>query len=140
MSTRVIAAVVSRRGRLLIGQRPYDKRYGGLWEFPGGKCEPGESDYEAVRRELWEELGVEVTSIKDPEFIVLDPGSSYTIAFTPVCIQGQPRCIEHISLRWCGLTELAGFRLAPSDSRFVALLMARRAQGASGCFGPPECR
>lgn len=135
MRIRVIAAVVCRNGQLLIGQRPYDKRYGGLWEFPGGKCEPGESDYEAVRRELLEELGVEVICIKEPELIVLDPGSSCAIVFTPVGIRGEPRCIEHLSLQWCGLTELVCLPLAPSDARFANFLVARQDHDASSCDG-----
>jgi 8-oxo-dGTP pyrophosphatase MutT (NUDIX family) len=48
----VVAAVIERDGRLLVCQRPAHKRHGGLWEFPGGKCDPGESDAEAARREL----------------------------------------------------------------------------------------
>ena len=60
---RVIAAVVWRGDRLLVCQRPAHKRHGGLWEFPGGKVEAGESDAAAARRELREELGVEVTAV-----------------------------------------------------------------------------
>ena len=56
---RVLATVIRRDGRLLVCQRPSHKRHGGLWEFPGGKVEPGESDLAASRRELAEELGVE---------------------------------------------------------------------------------
>ncbi|HSG49130.1 MAG TPA: NUDIX domain-containing protein, partial [Longimicrobiales bacterium] len=52
----VIAAVIHRDGRYLVGRRPDDKRHGGLWEFPGGKLDPGESWLEAARRELSEEL------------------------------------------------------------------------------------
>ena len=52
MSTRVVASVIEVDGKLLVCQRPAHKRHGGLWEFPGGKIEPGESDFEAVEREL----------------------------------------------------------------------------------------
>ena len=59
----VTAAVLDEAGRVLLGQRAPDVRYGGLWEFPGGKVEPGESDADAASRELAEELGVTVTGV-----------------------------------------------------------------------------
>jgi mutator protein MutT len=116
---RVIAAVVSRGDELLVCQRPLEKRHGGLWEFPGGKCEPGESDAAAARRELYEELGVEVAEIGEAEFTIADPGSPFLIVFVPVRIAGEPRCHEHIALKWGRLSDLAGLHLAPSDRRFV---------------------
>jgi mutator protein MutT len=73
----VIAAVVSRGDELLVCQRPHEKRHGRLWEFPGGKCEPGESDADAARGELREELGVEVTEVGDEQFAIADPGSPF---------------------------------------------------------------
>ena len=81
---RVLAAVVERGGRFLICQRPLHKRHGGLWEFPGGKCEPGESDADAARRELQEELGVAVTEVGRTLTTAHDAGSPYLIAFVPV--------------------------------------------------------
>src|SRR5688500_16930335 len=56
--TPVLAAVIGRNGRWLICERPLTKRHGGLWEFPGGKLEVGESLADAARREVAEELGV----------------------------------------------------------------------------------
>jgi 8-oxo-dGTP diphosphatase len=116
---RVTAAVIHLDDRVLICQRPNHKRHGGLWEFPGGKCEPGESDFEATRRELREELDVEVTSIGDPLFEFEDPGSEFLIAFVPVQIAGTPTRIEHADIRWVQLADLVSLPLAPSDRRFV---------------------
>ena len=56
----VIAAVIQRGDKYLLGQRPEFKRHGGLWEFPGGKVHDGESRLEAIRRELAEELALKV--------------------------------------------------------------------------------
>jgi mutator protein MutT len=116
---RVTAAVIRKDEGFLIGQRPHHKRHGGLWEFPGGKCEPGESDFEATRRELREELDVVVTAVGAPLFEFQDPGSEFLIAFVPAEITGTPTRIEHADIRWVALAELVTLPLAPSDRRFV---------------------
>ena len=118
-SIRVIAAVISRGDELLVCQRPLEKRHGGLWEFPGGKCEPDESDADAARRELREELGVEVTEVGDEELAIADPDSPFLIVFVPVRINGEPVCREHIALRWGRPDDVALLPLAPSDRRYI---------------------
>lgn len=130
-SIRVVAAVVSRGDRLLVCQRPPHKRHGGLWEFPGGKREPGESDADAARRELREELGVEVLEVADEDFAIADPGSPFLIAFVPVAIAGEPTCHEHTALAWGTPSELAILPLAPSDRRYVEHLLASAALPAA---------
>jgi len=117
-----MAAVLRRGDELLICQRPLHKRHGGLWEFPGGKCEPGESDADALRRELREELGLEATEIGSPEYEVWDEGSPFVIVFVPVKARGEPIAIEHIAVRWGSVDEIARLPLAPSDRRFLSLL------------------
>ena len=92
----------------------------GLWELPGGKCEPGESDAAAVARELHEELGVDVAELGMQEFEVQDPHSPFLIAFVPVHIVGEPTCRAHLALRWGQLEKLARLPLAPSDRRYLA--------------------
>lgn len=122
-SVRVIAAVARRAETLLVCRRPKHKRHGDRYEFPGGKCEPGESDAAAARRELAEELGVGVTAVGSELFAVADPGSEFVIAFLPVEIRGEPQCIEHTAHVWGTLHELAALPLAPSDRRFVEFLL-----------------
>lgn len=119
----VLAAVVRRDDRYLICQRPAHKRHGGFWEFPGGKLEDGESDLDAARRELREELDVFVTETKSALFSIRDPGSAFVIAFVPTTIEGEPVTLEHTALRWANLNELALLELAPSDRRFVEFLL-----------------
>jgi 8-oxo-dGTP diphosphatase len=61
VAMRVVAGILrDGAGRVLLAKRPTGKPHEGLWEFPGGKVEPGESDHEALRRELSEELGITV--------------------------------------------------------------------------------
>ena len=110
MPIRVIASVIRRNGRVLLCKRPVHKRHGDLWEFPGGKVEAGESDLEAARRELAEELNVRVLSVGPVTFSVADPGSDFVIEFLPVEIQGEPACIEMLSWRGC---RRAGALLSP---------------------------
>lgn len=119
---RVVAAVARRGDRYLVCQRPGNKRHGGLWEFPGGKLEPGESAEAAVRRELMEELGVVVRFCGPQLFVIRDPGSEFAIEFHPVEFDGEPECLEHDAVQWADLPALGALDLAPSDQHFVAFL------------------
>ncbi len=117
-----MAAVIRRGDTLLICQRPAHKRHGGLWEFPGGKCEPGEGDAECIERELVEELGVRVRSVGAELYSASDPDSPFIIVFVPVEIDGEPQCLEHAAIRWVNLAEVTHLPLAPSDAKFVRQL------------------
>lgn len=124
---RVVASVIERNGRVLVCQRPTHKRHGGLWEFPGGKVEPGESAFAAVERELREELDIGVRAVGEPLFSVADPGSDFVIEFLPVEIEGEPACIEHAAIEWVEEDALVRVALAPSDHRY-ALIRTRERQ------------
>jgi 8-oxo-dGTP diphosphatase len=122
----VLAAVIVREERYLICQRPLHKRHGGLWEFPGGKLEDGESWLEAAARELEEELALQVTSVEKPLLAIHDAGSPFNIVFVPVVTTGEPRPLEHDALEWVAANELLDLNLAPSDRRFAEWLVGRR--------------
>jgi voltage-gated potassium channel len=126
---RVLAAVIRRDGRYLLCRRPRHKRHGGLWEFPGGKLEPGETLEHAAERELREELALELESAGDVAFSVHDPGSPFLIEFVPVGARGEPQALEHEALAWVTLAEAAALDLAPSDRRFVEWLRRAEEQG-----------
>jgi mutator protein MutT len=125
-SVPVVAAVVCREGRYLLARRPEDKRHGGLWEFPGGKILGGESHLDAVRRELAEELGLEVTSLGALLQSVTDPGSRFQIDFVEVHARGEAEAREHTEVAWLSREELSSVSLAPADARFVAWLTGAR--------------
>ena len=118
----MLAAVVRDGDRYLVCRRPAHKRHGGLWEFPGGKLEPGESLLDAARREMREELGVDVREVGDVMLAIADHGSPFVIEFVPVMIAGEPQCLEHSELAWVGLGELRTLELAPSDRAFAEFL------------------
>jgi 8-oxo-dGTP diphosphatase len=115
----VVAAVIRRGEAVLLGLRPPEKRHGGLWEFPGGKVAPGESEAEALARELLEELGVKVEQVGELLAAFRDPGSPFEIRFRSVRIHGRPEALEHTELRWVTRTEARGLPLAPTDRRFT---------------------
>ena len=129
MTIRVLAAVIVRNERYLICKRPSHKRHGDLWEFPGGKIEPGETDFEAAVREMREELDVNVTSVAPPTFIRADEGSDFSIEFVPVDIAGTPRTIEHSALAWVRADEVLAYELAPSDRAFAEAHLAPKKIG-----------
>jgi 8-oxo-dGTP diphosphatase len=116
---RVIAAVIGRGGCMLLCKRPVHKRHGGLWEFPGGKVETGESLLQAAQRELEEELELQATSVGELLFECRDPGSAFVIQFVEVAIVGEPVAVEHDEVRWVTLDQAEMLELAPADSAFV---------------------
>jgi mutator protein MutT len=107
----------------MVCRRPAHKRHGGLWEFPGGKIETGESPLEAARRELAEELGMVVTGVAEVMLAVRDPGSAYVIEFYPVTATGQPQPTEHSDVAWMQPSQLLELPLAPSDEQFARWLV-----------------
>lgn len=105
------------KGSYLACQRPEGKHLGGLWEFPGGKVDPGETPQAALVRELMEELGVlvEVGEALEP---VIWSYERTTIRLSPFHCQiteGEPRAIEHQQLRWSVPAEFSSLHWADAD-------------------------
>jgi 8-oxo-dGTP diphosphatase len=96
-----------------------------MWEFPGGKLLAGETLGEAARRELAEELEVELTALVAYLGSHADPGSPFVIHFVEVGATGEPRSLEHDEVAWASPDELEGYELAPGDRAFWSELRER---------------
>ncbi|MEO1039795.1 MAG: (deoxy)nucleoside triphosphate pyrophosphohydrolase [Pseudomonadota bacterium] len=123
-------ALVDADGRVLIAQRPEDKAHGGLWEFPGGKVEPGETAEACVVRELREELGVEPCERCLQPFafasLRLEDGRPMLMPLF-VCRQwdGFPQPREHQQLAWVRTEHLSRYAMPEADKPLAAELRDR---------------
>jgi 8-oxo-dGTP diphosphatase len=121
---RVVAAYCAREdGRFMVTQRPAGGPMGGLWEFPGGKVEPGESDRTALKREIQEELGV-ACRVTDRVFAILHEYRGFTLDFRVYACRllGEPRLLQVADLRWITSAELHGLSFPPADASLVEAL------------------
>ncbi len=134
----VAGALTDSADRVLLAQRPEGKHLAGGWEFPGGKLEPGETRYEALVRELKEELGIEVVTARPliharhqypTREILLDVWvvSEY---------RGEPAGLDGQALRWCARADLPAAKLLPADRPIVTALRlpARLTQASSAQY------
>ncbi len=122
----VACALVDRDGRVLIAQRPENKSAGGLWEFPGGKLDKGETPEQALVRELKEELGVETeTACLAPIAFASQPIEDFHLLMPLfVCRKwtGQPHPHEHQALKWVRPNALMDFEMPAADRPLAAQL------------------
>ncbi len=122
--TEVVAALIRDGERFLICQRPASKARGMLWEFVGGKVEPGETRQEALIRECREELAVTV-GVGDIFTEVTHTYPDLTIHLTVFyarIVAGNPRKLEHNDLRWITADELDRYAFCPADRAIVEKL------------------
>ena len=125
-SIHVVAAVITdARGRILLARRTDGRDLAGLWEFPGGKCEPGESPEQALVRELQEELGINVqvgaALINVPQRY---PDKRLRLDVRRVTSwQGTPRGVEGQALAWVAPEKLVLYHMPPADQPVVAMLL-----------------
>ena len=119
----VLAAIVERDGRYLLTRRLKGTHLEGLWEFPGGKCAPGETHEACLARELREELGVESTV--GEEILTTEhtyPERTVRLHFRACTIEGEPRSMLGQDIRWVPRTDLPSLDFPPADAALISLL------------------
>ena len=122
--TEVVAALIWRGERFLACQRPAHKARGLLWEFVGGKVEPGERLEEALIRECREELAVTVV----PRDVFMEVTHEYPDLAVHLTLfhadlpQGEPQALEHNDLRWITVDEIDQLQFCPADEEILERL------------------
>jgi len=124
----VAVALVDADGRILLQQRPPGKNLAGLWEFPGGKIEPGETPEAALIRELAEELGISVSTacLAPATFASAPLGDRHLLLLLFVCRkwEGTPRAIEASALTWVRPVQMHALPMPPADRPLIGLIEA----------------
>ncbi|HEX5399234.1 MAG TPA: 8-oxo-dGTP diphosphatase MutT [Verrucomicrobiae bacterium] len=120
----VSAALIFHKGKLLITQRHADAHLGGLWEFPGGKCEADETFEHCLIREIREELGVEISVGELFEEIVHDYAEKSVHLKFFICelISGEPKTLDCAAFKWVSKSELDKFKFPAADARLLKKL------------------
>ncbi|WP_411286999.1 8-oxo-dGTP diphosphatase MutT, partial [Phenylobacterium sp.] len=120
------AALIDADGRVLICQRPQGKALAGLWEFPGGKIEPGETPEACLIRELREELGIGVTHACLAPFVFASHDYESFHLLMPLYLvrrwDGQVTAREHQAVAWVTPNGLSDYPMPPADAPLVAWL------------------
>jgi len=120
------AALVDADGRVLIAKRPIGKSMAGLWEFPGGKVEIGETPEECLIRELNEELGIKVTGACLAPFVFTSHGYESFHLLMPLYLvrrwEGFVSAREHEAIAWVKPERLSDYPMPPADEPLLAWL------------------
>jgi len=127
MTVVVVAAVVETGGRFLVTRRPKGVHLEGVWEFPGGKCDPGEALRDCLARELREEL--DVASQAGEEIFTTThayPDRTIELHFFRCELLGEPRPQLGQEMRWVTREELAGLDFPPADAELIQTLAGTR--------------
>ncbi|MEJ2202246.1 MAG: 8-oxo-dGTP diphosphatase MutT [Desulfuromonadaceae bacterium] len=121
----VTAAVIRQEDGVLITKRPENSRHGGRWEFPGGKLDPGESPQDGLRRELREELGIEIEvgNILEVVYHRYPQATVLILAYNCKHLRGEIRNLEVAEHRWVTTSDLQRYALLEADAPIVARLL-----------------
>lgn len=126
MAVDVVAALVVEDGKFMICQRPAHKARGLLWEFVGGKVEPGETRAEALIRECREELGVTVAP--GPIYMEVDhvyPDITIHLTlFRASIVTGRPQKLEHADIRFIAPADIPLYAFCPADASILARIVS----------------
>ena len=124
----VSAALIFRSGKLLITQRHAKSHLGGLWEFPGGKREAGETFEQCLVREIREELGVEISVGELLEEISHDYAEKSVRLKFFICkiLSGEPQPLDCAAVKWIKKSELAAHAFPAADAQLLEKLKSQR--------------
>jgi 8-oxo-dGTP diphosphatase len=122
---KVVAALIEKDGRYLIAQRTSHATFPLHWEFPGGKVEQGETDEEALKREMMEELGIEVSvgALFEREVHCYDAFSVDFRVFRCEIVKGEPKALHCADFRFVTLEEMGSYRFPPADEKAIGVLL-----------------
>ena len=123
----VVAALIWDKEKFMICQRPAHKARGLLWEFVGGKVEPGETKEQALIRECREELDVTL-SVGDIFMDVVHEYPDITVhltLFNSHIVSGEPQLLEHNDIQWITISEIKDFEFCPADTEILELIVER---------------
>lgn len=132
----VVAAIIERDGHILLAQRPEHADQPGLWELAGGKVEPGESQPQALIRELREELGIDAVVGRYVASHQREVSGRliHLHAWLVPAYRGELNALEHQRLAWCSPEEALEYPLAPADIPLLqAFILLRDARPAGSC-------
>lgn len=124
--TQVVAALIWDGSRFMICQRPAHKARGLLWEFVGGKVEPGETKPQALIRECREELGITVSPhalFMELDHVYPDPTIHLSLYHCSIAA-GIPQLLEHNDLRWITPSEIPQYDFCPADAEILERIQA----------------
>ena len=126
IKTIVTAAILDEAGRVLLSKRKDNTRYGGLWEFPGGKVEASETCEAAIIREIAEELGIDVQAacLAPLSFVTeATPTKEFVILLYVIRLwQGTPKALDVADFRWVSPMKLRDYPMPPANQHLVAML------------------
>ena len=128
--TEVVAALIWDKDRFMICQRPAHKARGLLWEFVGGKVEPGETKEQALIRECQEELAVTL-SVGDIFMDIVHEYPDLTVhltLFNTSIAEGFPHELEHNDIKWITLGEIRDYSFCPADYEILKRIIAKSIQ------------
>jgi len=122
--TEVVAALIWDKNKFMICQRPASKARGMLWEFVGGKVEPGETKEQALIRECQEELAITL-SVGEVFMDVVHEYPDLTVhltLFNAAIAEGTPQKLEHNDIRWITVNEIPEYSFCPADETILSKL------------------